>query len=147
MKLKSFIKTRSVGFWITAAFSLTALITAIVYGACYASTEDFSVTACVLTVVSVLFFGLEFTKFGGLAPFVQLTVILMAFGFYVYSVYYYVSVVLVGIDLDSFSPVFIACTVLYIVLILVSAVNVFFKQGAKHIENAGKTEDAKGVKV
>lgn len=144
MNFKSFIKTRNIGFWITAAFSLTALITAIVYGACYSVTEDFSVTACVLTALSALFFGLSFTKFGGLAPYVQLLTVLMAFGFYVYAVYYYVSVVLVGIDLDSFSPEFIACTVLYVLLILVSAVNVFFKQGAKKAEDTGKEEATEG---
>ena len=131
MNFKSLIKTRSSGFWITTAVSLTALITVIVYSACYAPTEEFSVAACVLTAVSVLFCGLLFTKFAGLAPYVQLLTILTAFAFYAYSVYYYVSVVLVGIDLDSFSPEFIVCTLLYLVLIAASAVSVFFKQGAK----------------
>lgn len=147
MNIKSFIGTRNTGFWLAAAFSFTALITATVYGACYSSTEDFSVAACILTVVCALFFGLEFTKFGGLVPYVQLSVILTAFGFYAYGVYYYVSVVLVGIDLDSFSPEFIACTVLFVMLISASAVNVFFKQGAKRIENSRETEAAEGAEV
>lgn len=144
MNIKSFLKTRNIGFWITAAFSLTALITAIVYGACFSSTEDFSVTACVLTAISALFFGLSFTKYGGPVPYIQLSAILIAFGFYVYSVYYYVSVVLVGIDLDSFSPEFITCTVLYVVLIAAAAVSVFFKQGAKEVKS---TTEAEGVNV
>ncbi len=147
MNTKSFIKTRNTGFWITAAVSLTALITAIVYGACYGPTEDFSVTACIALAVGALFFGLSFTKFCNLVPYVQLLTNLTAFCFYAYSVYYYVSVVLVGIDLDSFSPEFIACTVLFVALIAVSAVGVFFRQGAKNIESAKDCKESKGVNV
>lgn len=134
MGFENFVKTRSAGFWLTAAISFTATLTAIIYGACYASAEELSIAACVLTAVCAASVGLAFTRFKGMTPYLQLLFVLAAFGFYAHSVYYYVSVVLVGIDLDTFSPEFITCTVLFAALIAASAVNVFFGQGAKVAE-------------
>lgn len=134
MNFKKYIKTRGCGFWATAATSALAALTVIVYSACYAATQDFSTVACVLTAVCACAAGLLFTKFGTVAPYLQLVIVLAAFGFYVYSIYYYVSIVMVGIDLDSFSAEFIVCTVLYLVLIIGAVVSLFLKQGKKEVE-------------
>lgn len=138
MNLKSFFKSRTVGFWITAAASAAALITAVVYGASYASDIDFSLTACLLVAACAAVFALSFTPFKNLTPYLQLLISLTAFCFYVYSVYYYVSVVLVGIDLDSFSARFIICTILYIATVATSAVSVFFRQDGGRAERAAE---------
>lgn len=135
MQIKFFLKSRGAGFYLTAAVSLISLITAIVYAACYASSTDCSLAACIITAACALWVGLSFTKLDKLAPYLQFMTVLTAFCFYAYSLYYYVSVVLVGIDLDSFSAEFIVCTLLYAVLIIASAVNVFFKQGEKENSN------------
>lgn len=62
------------------------------------------------------------------APYIQFILALSAFMFYVYGVYYYVSVVLVGIDLDSFSAQCIICSALFALTTIASAVGVFLKQ-------------------
>ena len=55
--------------------------------------------------------------------------------FYVYGIYYYVSVVLVGIDLDHFEPQFFVSTILFVVLLGASVTSIFMEQ-VKEVEVA-----------
>lgn len=96
MDIKAYIKTRSVGFWIAAGISAAALLAGVVYCACYASTDDFSVGVTVLLFVTAALFCVSFTKARAVLPYVQLVTVLCAVGFFAYSIYYYVSVVIVG---------------------------------------------------
>ena len=47
---------------------------------------------------------------------------------YAYYIYFYVSIVLVGIQASSFSWQFILCTTLFVVLLVGGIANVFLKQ-------------------
>ena len=47
---------------------------------------------------------------------------------YITNIYNYVVVVMVGIDISSFSTQFIACTTLFAILLVASVANIFFKQ-------------------
>ena len=136
--IRDYLNDKAVGFWLTAAIAALTLATAIVYAVCYAGTENINWVAFALmlaafagAVVPVAFGKLKF------APYIQAAFVFLSLLFFIYGIYYYVSVVLVGIDLDSFDPEFIVCTVLYAVTFGLSVANVFLKQVKSEVrENA-----------
>ena len=70
------------------------------------------------------------------APYALAVLIFLSLLFFIYGIYYYVSVVMVGIDLDSFDPEFIVCTIFYILAFGVSVANLFIRQIKKEaVEN------------
>ena len=48
--------------------------------------------------------------------------------FYIYGIYFYVSIVLVGIQASSFNSQFVICTILFAGLLILNLINVFLKQ-------------------
>ncbi|MCI9031296.1 MAG: hypothetical protein HFK09_02095 [Clostridia bacterium] len=127
--IRDYIKDKALGFWFTAGIAVLSLATAITYAASYAGTENinwfsfaFMLAAFVAAVVLV-----AIGRFG-LTPYIQAALVFLSLLFFIYGIYYYVSVVLVGIDLDSFDPEFIVCTVLYAATFGLSVANVFLKQ-------------------
>ena len=127
--LTKYIKDKSIGFWFCAAITLLSLVTSIVYAVCYAGSDNinwgsfaFMLAAAAAAVV------LTVLKKHRLASYVQAFLVFMALLFFIYGIYYYISVVMVGIDLDSFTPEFIVCTILYLLAFGLSVANVFLKQ-------------------
>lgn len=127
--IRDYLKDKAVGFWFTAAIAALSLVTAIVYAVCYAGTENinwfsfaFMLAAFVAAVVLVVLGKIK------LAPYIQAALVFLSLLCFIYGIYYYVSVVLVGIDLDTFDPEFIVCTVLYAVTFGLGVANVFLKQ-------------------
>ena len=124
-------KSKSIGFWLTLGCSLSSLLTAIVYSACYVGTTEFNLVACLCLIAAFAIGALQFTKLEKLAQYLQFLLCVAACMFYIYGIYYYVSIVMVGIDLDSFSFAFIACTTLFIATMVEMVVNVFVKHEVK----------------
>lgn len=127
--VKDFTGGKALGFWFTVAVCALSLVSSIVYAACYAGTDN-------INWVSFAFMLLAFA--GALAltvlkqykwtPYLQAVLTFIALLFYVYGIYYYVSVVMVGIDLDHFEPPFYITAILYIVTFGLSVANLFLKQ-------------------
>ena len=128
LKIKEIKDQLSVGFIFCLAIPLLMLIGGLVYLACYIGTSEFNTWAFVfpmiLFVVSLIL--IIFKQFK-VAKYLQFLLTLSALMFYIYAMYYYVSVVFVGIDADSFSASFIVCSLIYFGCYGLSIANLFIK--------------------
>ena len=129
-KIKNFFKSKSYGFYVTVAVVLLTLITSIVYADSYGKNERYMSWAGFAVMLAGIFVAAGLTAFKrcefapqglALANFVARMV-------YITNFYNYVVVVMVGIDISSFSTQFIACTTLFAILLVASVANIFFKQ-------------------
>lgn len=132
MQIKQFLHGKGVGFWLSCGLALFALAFAIAYQCAYGGTAEYSVmcfvSALVLVAATALLEGFGLHGFAGMA---QLVCVMSGLGSFVYVNYYYVSVVLVGIDAAEFSARFIFCVVAYALTLVGSIVNVFVGNGGK----------------
>ena len=129
MNIKGLFKNKSIGFYVTLGTIGLALITAVAYLLCYNNTDNFNVWAFIVLLVSVVASViLVLIKQYKIAPYALGFLNFVALLFYVYGIYYYVSVVLVGIDLDHFEPQFFVSTILFVVLLGASVAAIFMKQ-------------------
>ena len=71
---------------------------------------------------------LMFTKKAGWANAVIAVADFVAFLYYVHGIYFYVSIVMVGIQATGFNSQFRVCTAMFAVLQVLNLVNVFLKQ-------------------
>lgn len=140
-KLKGFFKDKSYGFYVSIAVAILTLVTLSVYADAYGSNDRYMswtgfalmlvgiAVAIGLTVVS----SLTPLKLNEWVPPVLALVNFIALMLYITNIYNYVVIVIVGIDIANFSTQFIACTVLFSILIVASVANIFFKQ-VKEVE-------------
>lgn len=129
MNLQKITEGKKPGFWVTVGLIVLSIITAITYIACFSNTDEMNYFAfAFLLVGAVAGIGLIAFKKYTLASYVVAGSIFIALLFYIYAVYYYVSVVMVGIDLDHFSTEFIICTILFLVAFVGGLVDVFMGQ-------------------
>ena len=129
MNLKDLFAKKTVGFYVTLGTIVLALVTAIAYLLCYNNTDNFNLWAFVILLVSVVVTTLlVLLKQHKIAPYALGLLNFVALLFYVYGIYYYVSVVLVGIDLDHFEPEFFVSTILFVVLLGSSVTAIFMEQ-------------------
>ena len=136
MSIKDLFKNKPIGFYVSLGTIGLALITAVTYLLCYNNTENFNVWSFIVLVVSVVAcVVLVLVKQFKVVPYVLGLLNFVALLFYIYGIYYYVSIVLVGIDLDHFDPEFIVCTIAFVVLLISSITTIFMKQ-VKEVEVA-----------
>lgn len=129
MKFVDFRKDKKPGFWVSASLALLSMVIAIVYIACFRGTDEMSYWAfSFLLIGGILGLGLLAFNKSDIAKYVIGGGIFVALLFYIYAVYYYVSVVMVGIDLDHFSTEFIITTTLFVIGFIGGLVNVFLPQ-------------------
>lgn len=143
MVYKDYLKNKAIGFWFSVGIGAFALVTAVVYVACYAGTDNinwvsFALMLAAFIVSAVL---IPLNKFVKYLPYVQALLIFLSLLFFIYGIYYYVSVVAVGIDLDHFGPEFFVCVILFVIAIGVSIANVFLPQ-EKEKEKAPVADEA-----
>ena len=129
MNLKGLFSKKPVGFYVSLGTAVLALITSIAYLICYNNTDNFNVWAFIVLLVSfaaaVVLVVLKQFK---IVPYALGLLNFVAMLFYVYGIYYYVSVVLVGIDLDHFEPQFFVSTILFVLTVGASVAAIFMKQ-------------------
>ena len=91
-------------------------------------TSEFNTWAFVFPMIlfAVSFIIIIFKQFK-VVKYLQFLLTLSALMFYIYAMYYYVSVVFVGIDADSFSASFIICSLIYFGCYGLSIANLFIK--------------------
>lgn len=129
-KIVNFFKDKSYGFYVTLISILFTIITFSVYVSSYGKYDSymswegfyFMVAGAVLALIAIVI------KKYSWAPIVLAATNYIGLLYYILKIYNYVVVVLVGIDLASFSPAFIACTTLFAINVVISTFNVFFKQ-------------------
>lgn len=127
--VKDYIKNKGIGFYFTVGIALFSVVTAIVYAACYTGTDSMSWIAFALLLVGVVGSAvLVVFKQYNWAPIAQAVLNFLAFLFFAYGIYYYVSVVMVGIDLTSFEPAFFVNIILFVINFGLSVANVFLRQ-------------------
>lgn len=131
--VKNYFKKKSYGFYVTLAVIVMTIITMIVYSSSYGSIDRYMSWTAIWFMAIGLIAGLalsilNFGEWGaavlGICNFIGLMQ-------YITKIYNYVVVVLVGIDVNTFSSQFIGCTVCFAILIVLSVANIFFKQEKK----------------
>lgn len=126
-----FFRNKGIGYWLTLCLVALAVITAAVYADSYANYPNHMSWPAVALLVggAVIALVLSFiNKLSNWAPWVQVATIFSSLMLFIQHLYTYVVVVLVGIDLNTFTPQFILCSVLYGVSVVLSIVNIYLKQ-------------------
>lgn len=128
--MEKLLRNKSVGFYLTLCLAVLAIVTAIFYAVSYANYVGFMSWPAfwLLVLGAVGAVALSFVGFGKYAPWLQAATIFISLLLYINCLYSYVVVVLVGIDLSSFSPQFIICSVLFVLSLVLSIVNIYLKQ-------------------
>lgn len=132
-KLKKFFQEKSYGFYVTIGVSILTLVTLIVYATAYGKLASymswwgfaFMIVGIAAALALILF------KQGKWAPAAIALFDFIALLLFIVYIYKYVIVVMVGIDMNTFSPQFIACTTLFISCFVISVANIFLKQEKK----------------
>lgn len=142
MDVKKYVKHKGIGFWFSVAVTLLSLVTAIVYVSCYAGTDNINWGAFALLLVSFVAGGalIALNRYKW-APYAQAVLVFVSLLLFIYGIYYYVSVVMVGIDADSFDASFIINAIFFIVTFGLSVANLFLnpeKSESKGAENESK---------
>jgi|GEM_PF-3473677 len=122
---------------VTALSLLTLIVYLISYAggaelSSYSKPSAFAVTllaAAILLGAAQAFFGRKVRLLKLILPYALFVLLLVGLMAYAYSVYYYVSVVIVGIDLDKLDVGFIMCVVLFVLAVACSVVNLFIPKG------------------
>lgn len=126
-----FFKSKGIGFYLTLCLVVLSVVTAAAYIMSYVKYPNHMSW----TAVGLLFGGAAaalvlsvIRRCGWLAPWVLVGTIFSSLMLYIQHLYSYVVVVIVGIDLSSFTPQFILCTALYVASVVLSIVNIYLKQ-------------------
>ena len=129
-KYLNVLKDRAYGFYITLAAIVLSLVTAIVYAANYHADLTFMswLAFAMLLVGAVVGLVCAFFRIPELGQAVLGVTSLIGLLFFAKSLYGYIAVVAVGIDLDGLEPRFIACTILFVLTLVVSIASIFAKQ-------------------
>ena len=135
--MKKFLERKGIGFYATLCLAVLSVITAIVYAASYANYVGFMSWPAFGLLIggAVCALALHCIRKGQWAPWVIAAAVFIALLMYIKCMYSYVVVVMVGIDLNSFSPQFILCSVLFAVSLVLSIVNIYHKNKAKAAAN------------
>lgn len=127
--MKEILANKRCGFYVTIALALLSIGTAAFYALRFGKYVAMSWPAFAnLIGGAVVAVALAFMGKGKWGPWVQFATIFNAVLLFITTQYTYVAVVLVGIDLNEFSPQFIISSVLLVVSLLVSIVNIYLKQ-------------------
>lgn len=123
------LRNKSYGFYVTLVLIAATVAVALVYTALYHSSRYMSWTAmAVMLVGAALSLVLALTPQAKWACAVLALANFVGLLFYIYGIYFYVSVVMVGIQASTFNWQFQLCTVLFVAMLVLNLVNVFLKQ-------------------
>jgi hypothetical protein len=124
-----FLVNKSYGFYITLALIILSIISAIVYAIMYNGSRYMSWLAVGFmlggAVISII---LAFTKAAKWSCVTMALADFIALLLYVYEIYFYVSIVMVGIQASTFNSQFKVSVAIFIALLVANVVNVFLKQ-------------------
>lgn len=128
-KTNGYLKGKSYGFYVTLVLTALTVVTAVIYAALYNGSRYMSwPTVWIMIAGAAIALALPLAGQARWSNAVLALADFVAFLLYVYYIYFYVSVVMVGIQAKTFSWQFILCTVLFAALLVLNIVNVFLKQ-------------------
>ena len=128
--MKKLFENKAYGYYFTLLLSVLSVVTAATYMAMYNGSRYMSMPAAIFPIVGALAaILLGFVRGGGKCANAILALCdFVALLFYIYGIYFYVSIVLVGIQASSFNSQFVVCTTLFVGLLIANLINVFLKQ-------------------
>jgi hypothetical protein len=130
--MKGILAGKRSGYYVTLALSVLSVVTAAFYAVSYSKYASMSWAAFASLIIGALAaVVLANIGKGNWAPWVQVATIFAAILWFIKTQYSYVAVVLVGIDLTSFSPQFVTSVVLLVAALVVSIVNIYLEQEVK----------------
>ncbi len=122
-------QNRTVGYYVSLIVTILSSLLTVIYISTYSGTVYISWVACISMAAVVLFnVVLMAMKKVHISPYITALLILIAYMFYFYRMYFYISVVMVGIDLSSFDSKFIINTAVFSVVFVLSIINIFLRQ-------------------
>ncbi len=129
LEIKNFFKGKAFGFYVSVFVFVFSIVAAIVYSVGYIGNSDF--TASILWVIGAGILAsvilVAFKRYNWVPVAFALSNF-VAFLLFVKSIYFYVSVVMYGINGSAFSPAFIRSTVFFVLALGFSVANIFIKQ-------------------
>ena len=126
MDFKNDLKDKGARFYAVLVTMLLSLVAAIVYACIYGNTRFMSWVGFGLMIAGAILAGvLVAFKLEKYAPTLLLVMNFVGFLFYVYYIYFHISVVMVGIQASGFPPEFFV-NVVFLVLALASSVASIF---------------------
>lgn len=132
MGIYNIIKGKTVGFWVSFGIGTFSSVTAIVYAVCYVGSDYMNWIAFSLTLLcAAASVGMIISKQTRFLPYVQAILCFTALMFFIYGIYYYVSIVVVGIDLTSVDAPFVISASLFVLLAGFGIANIFLNQTKK----------------
>ena len=127
--LKSFFHDKAYGFYASIFVFVFSLVTAIVYVIGYHNSSDMSEPVLYAILAGLLLAViLAALKRYNWVPVVLALSDFAALLLFIDSIYFYVSVVLYGINGSAFSPAFLSSTVLLLLSLAFSVINIFLRQ-------------------
>lgn len=127
--LKSIFAGKSFGFYVTLATMAFSVITAVIYAVMYGNSSYISWAGVVImlagVLIGVVLIVLRKSKF---VPAVMLVSTLVGILLYIYNIYFYVSVVIVGIQASEFSAEFFVATIMFAISFVAATACVFLPQ-------------------
>lgn len=128
-KTSGLLKDKGCGFYFTLVLIAASLITAAVYAGLYNGSRYMSWPAVgIMLAGTAAALILAFTKLAKWSCAVLALADFAGLLLYVYGIYFYVSIVMVGIQASTFNWQFKLCTVMFVALLIANIVNVFLKQ-------------------
>ncbi len=132
--MKGFFEGRRAGFYVSIILAVLSCVTAFVYSSAYGKYASMSGMIVWLLVASaVIAVVLSAARIGRFVCWLQAGAIFLAVLEFIKTQYSYVAVVLVGIDLNSFSSQFMTCAVLLCVCLVIGIINIYLKQEEKNV--------------
>lgn len=129
MKNNPLFKDKSYGFYVTLTLTVLTAVAAVLYAALYNGSRYMSMPAVVIMLAgAVISAALGFTRYAKWSCVVLALADFAGLLLYIYGIYFYVSIVMVGIQASSFNWQFLLCTTVFVVLLAANVVNVFLKQ-------------------
>lgn len=128
-KENKLLKDKSYGFYVTLALIVASLAVSLIYMALYNGSRYMSWSAVgIMLAGTAIALVLAFTKLAKWSCVVLALADFAGLLLYVYGIYFYVSIVMVGIQASTFNWQFQLCTVMFVVLLVANVINVFLKQ-------------------
>lgn len=128
-KESKLLKDKSYGFYVTLGLIVASLAVSLIYMALYSGSRYMSWSgAGIMLAGTAIALVLAFTKLAKWSCVVLALADFAGLLLYVYGIYFYVSIVMVGIQASTFNWQFKLCTAMFVVLLVANIVNVFLKQ-------------------
>ena len=121
------LRSNPISAVITLICSLLSLATACLYRIWFVGSTEFNQAAFLCLIIASVLGVFAFFGLADVVNAIQFLLVVAGCMLYIYGMYYYVSIVMVGIDLQSFSDAFIICSSLLGSAVVASTVNVLAK--------------------